>query len=75
MPLSIYPNPARDKVMIQGEGIQSIRLFDVSGKRLQSVFCQSEYQVELNLNYPAGMYFIEVSGGDWQESRKLMIAK
>jgi hypothetical protein len=73
--IRVYPNPATDKVIVQGSGITEIYLYDVSGKLLQAHRHDAEYQIELNLNYPAGVYFIQVAGEGWSETRKLVIAQ
>jgi hypothetical protein len=71
--INIFPNPATNKVTIQSEGISSIILYDVSGRVMQAQQYQSEYQIELGLNYPSGIYFIEIAGEGWREVRKLVV--
>jgi hypothetical protein len=73
VPLSIYPNPAKDKVMIQGEGIQSIMMYDVSGKVVYAQKYQNEYLVEIGLKFPSGVYFLQLTGDQWSETRKLVV--
>lgn len=55
-----YPNPARDQIHIQhanAAAIESIGIYDLTGKMLLSCKKQSTINIE---NLPAGMYTVEV---------------
>jgi hypothetical protein len=71
--IQVYPNPAKDKVIVQGSGITEIHLYDLSGKLLQAHRYQDAYQEEIKLDYPQGMYIIQVFGAGWQSQHKVVV--
>jgi hypothetical protein len=73
--IKVYPNPAKDKVIVQGSGITEIHLYDITGKLLQAHRYQDAYQEELRLDYPQGMYIIQVFGAGWSSQHKVVVAE
>jgi hypothetical protein len=71
--IKVYPNPAKDKVIVQGSGITEIHLYDIAGKLLQVHRYQDAYQEEIKLGYPQGMYIIQVFGAGWQSQHKVVV--
>jgi hypothetical protein len=71
--INIYPNPAKNKVIVQGSGITQIQLYDVAGKLLQAHRYQDAFQEEIMLNYPQGMYIIQVFGAGWNTQHKVVV--
>jgi len=71
--LNIFPNPASDKVIILGEDITEVHLMDIRGSLISAKRYQAEQKVEIDLNYPMGMYLIRIAGEGWSEVRKLLI--
>jgi hypothetical protein len=75
----IYPNPFTDKFTLEttGEAVSDLRLFDYSGKELQSVqLTQSGnngYLVDVS-NEPKGIYFLQFRGenNEQLEMRKII---
>jgi hypothetical protein len=74
--LSIYPNPAEDKCEMRNAkcDIKKIEIFNLSGERVY----YSEFPagtgkvVEVELNFPAGVYFVRVTGDKMVEVGKLI---
>ena len=71
--VSIFPNPAHDLVTVQGVGMKEIQLIDISGRILQEWHNIDTFSKEIGLSYPAGNYFIHVTGDNWQETKKLVV--
>ena len=71
--VSIFPNPAHDLVTVQGVGMKEIQLIDISGRILQEWHNIDSFSKEIDLSYPAGIYFIQVTGDNWQETKKLVV--
>lgn len=70
--LSIYPNPAEDKVVIEGKGISQVRVFNMMGQEtLNMVVDQDRVVIDL-APQPAGFYFIEVVSEQGLETSKLL---
>ncbi|WEK36373.1 MAG: T9SS type A sorting domain-containing protein [Candidatus Pseudobacter hemicellulosilyticus] len=74
-PLNIYPNPAVSELFINaGTGFQAV-LFNATGQR---VWSGSDHAGQLRLHtrdIKPGVYFLQVSGKGWQETRKVMIQR
>ncbi|MFH2096782.1 MAG: T9SS type A sorting domain-containing protein, partial [Bacteroidota bacterium] len=55
--VSVYPNPACDYIIINGEDIRNIRISDINGKILYS----GEYRKKLNVSFlPEGVYILTI---------------
>lgn len=60
MMISVYPNPAHDKLFVNAENIERIDIFSVSGQLMMST-TESEINVS---GLESGMYFIRVNCGE-----------
>ena len=61
LPISVYPNPAHDKVFIETEGIICVRLFDLHGQCLTEKPAEPCNRMELSLQgYASSIYLIEI---------------
>lgn len=70
--LSIYPNPAEDKVIIESKGIGQVRIFNMMGQEvLNRVVDQNRVVIDL-ASQPSGFYFIEVVSEQGLETSKLL---
>lgn len=70
--LSIYPNPAEDKVVIESIGISQVRIFNMMGQEiLNRVVDQDRVVIDL-ASQPSGFYFIEVVSEQGVETSKLL---
>jgi hypothetical protein len=59
--VTIYPNPAKDKINIEAAGtIQQVQLYDIQGRVLQTLLLNdTAAQVDIAAR-PVGVYFIKV---------------
>ncbi|HUM46970.1 MAG TPA: T9SS type A sorting domain-containing protein [Chitinophagales bacterium] len=76
MVATVFPNPASDYFLINTETLSlqdgTIRLFDLTGKLLESYVVQSE-TTEVGKTVPAGVYFLKIeSAGKTVQVMKLM---
>ena len=56
--INVFPNPATDYVIVEGEGLQQVDVFDATGRKKKSVSV-SENALQLNLtDLNPGIYFI-----------------
>ncbi|MEN0051455.1 MAG: T9SS type A sorting domain-containing protein, partial [Bacteroidota bacterium] len=72
-----YPNPASDLLTVALEGLSptplQLRILDTQGRILQEQSFHSTDLIELNVSdYPAGLYFVQVWGEDWQVVEKVL---
>ena len=66
--LLVYPNPAKDVLNIDSElAITTLRLFDITGKLVQTNTYDSEKTIEISLEgLPKGVYIVEVEEVGYQ---------
>lgn len=70
--LAFYPNPAEDKVIIEGFGISQVRIFNMMGQEIHhQVVNQDRVVIDL-ASQPSGFYFIEVVSEQGLETNKLL---
>jgi hypothetical protein len=85
MPLSVFPNPAKDHVMIDltlaSSAEVSLSLLDLQGRAVQVVasanrWSEGNHVLEVGTAHlPNGMYLVSVTAGDHREVRKLIIQR
>jgi len=70
----IFPNPSTGIFKVQsGENIDSIGIFDATGKLIKQILTKSK-ETEINLTgSPKGVYFIKIGSGKNQTSQKLIL--
>lgn len=69
--LSIYPNPASEKVFIKGETASAVEMYSMDGKKL-NVQLNSDQSVTVS-DLPKGMYILKIKIKDNWVNKKLMI--
>lgn len=73
--LSISPNPFGDVVAVKGwRGAGAVEVFSAEGKLQHQTRFVDECKIDLS-RFPAGLYFISVTGGDRKETRKVLKAE
>jgi hypothetical protein len=59
--VSLYPNPANDKVLVEAEDIKRVKVYNMQGQLLKTWDGEASQRVEISLhNIVAGMYAVEV---------------
>jgi len=74
--LRVYPNPAIDKIVLEGNlhGINQIRIYNFSGKILFSQTQNPEQAIDISC-LQAGLYFLQVQFESGLFTTKLLIAR
>ena len=68
----IYPNPVKDLVMIQGNDINSVSVYNSVGVLVERIDVRSN-EVEINMNdYNTGIYFVQVNTENGTATRKVV---
>lgn len=71
--ITVYPNPAKDFITVTSSGkIQTVELFDMSGKRIRSFTPASNDNYSL-AGVKAGMYILSVQADDKVTSVKVLV--
>jgi hypothetical protein len=75
--IKVYPNPAQQHVTIEGiDGYNRIQLIDITGKRLNDIILNKQYQININLDsYLNGLYFIMLMNEKETKTIKLTLSK
>jgi len=69
----MYPNPGNGKLFIEGTAIQSIEIFDLSGKKCKEIHPGNE-QIVLNLSsLQSGIYFVRICSKHGGSTQKLIL--
>ena len=71
--MSIYPNPANDKLFIESnENISNVEIYNLTGAAVLKQECNSD-KVEMNVKaLQSGVYFIRITTGDNTETRRFI---
>jgi len=71
LPIRIYPNPSPGWLFIDGDGVSSVTLFDVSGRELRRLSVSRRVKLDL----PAGIYFLKIETEAGPIHQKILILK
>lgn len=71
--VSVYPNPARDKVCLHCVGMEKVEAFDVMGRKILEKDCDSD-SVEIGFEQ-SGLYVVRVIAGNKDWTCKILIEK
>lgn len=77
--LKVYPNPAKNQLFVASEKqnkIESIQLYDFSGRLVRSIVVNNETQVQIDTkNLPAGNYMLRVQTRLGWENQKIELIR
>ena len=74
IPFTIYPNPSGGHLIIRGDNLETLQIYDVLGKLLLKETGPLEGTTNLNLtDFPAGIYFVTVKHKENSYTRKVYI--
>lgn len=73
---SVQPNPANDlvRVVFPDNDNYEIVLRDINGRQIFSALPKNSIQIDIS-SYPAGVYFLEVTGNTQRGVQKLMVTR
>jgi hypothetical protein len=68
----VYPNPAKDYLIISGlEGNAIAKIYTLTGQLIQRI--EFENEIKLNLNCKAGMYLVTITNGSQTTTKKIIV--
>lgn len=74
--VKIYPNPAKSWLKVSGVKVDAIRMVDSQGRHMKLAVRNKGKSYTLNLEgLPSGLYVIELSEGEEQLRRKVVVSK
>lgn len=60
--VNVYPNPTRNKVVVESEGIMGVKVYSMKGQLLQEIDGNGDDSVEISLrDYAPATYMLEVT--------------
>lgn len=68
----IYPNPAKNNIIIESQEKGAVRIYDLNGKLIQTSLKNSEKE-SIPLNLPKGIYWVEFESGKTKSTQKLIV--
>ncbi len=70
----IFPNPAKEKITVQGSNLQTIELYSQTGQRILQEQAKNPTHCEVSVNHlPAGLYFIKISTTDGKNATQKVV--
>ena len=75
-PLTIAPNPAREKTRINlsGKEFQELKVISIDGQLIENINIKEKDQITLNTNeYPRGVVLLKFSGNNSAVTKKLIL--
>lgn len=72
--VSVFPNPARDWVQIQGESLQSVDIYDSFGRRLLNLMATDSKQMQIDLRrFKSGVYVFQIHQTDCVKTVRVVV--
>lgn len=73
--VSIFPNPAKDKLNIKGNGIQNVTIYNVVGQVVYHNSNADNTQVIELGNMPSGIYMVKVDTTDGETVKRISVVR
>lgn len=72
--VSVFPNPTSDWVQIQAESLQSVDIYDSSGRRLLSLMANDSEQMQIDLRrFKSGVYVFQIHQTDCVKTVRVVV--
>ena len=76
IPVSLYPNPANDKVIVEADNILSVKVYDMWGQLLKAIDGANTSKVEISIqDLATAIYTVEVLTKQGKAVLKLSVVK
>lgn len=74
--LKVYPNPARDEVIVEGEGLKGVALMNLLGQQLKEVSSDGGNMVRISVdNLPPALYLIQVMTRNGNKTQMISVTR
>ena len=69
----VFPNPTRDYVIVEGDGIVSVQVYTISGIKIINYYANGQNRISISLgSHPKGVYMISVKTREGNLSQKVL---
>jgi len=74
--LELYPNPATEEVLVSGDGVKEVVLYDLTGRKVNAVTASSDGVTRLSVTGLApALYLVEIRTGKGNKTKLLSVTK
>ena len=74
--VEIYPNPARDELVVKGESMESIVLYDLTGRRIKEMVVRHEGEATLHVNdLNPGLYLVGIQSPSYNITKLVSVIR
>lgn len=71
--MKIFPNPARERVVVEMKGLQSLNVYNLSGMLLIEELADSSSKIEMSIDLPEGTYLLSAVTENGVFTQKLQV--
>lgn len=74
--LEVYPNPVKDELVVKGQGLMEVNLYNMLGQRVKRVSAMGDAEVIVNVeNLPQALYILEARTKYGNNTRLVSVIK
>lgn len=74
--LEVYPNPVKDELVVKGQGLMEVNLYNMLGQRVKRVSAMGDAEVNVNVeNLPQALYILEARTKYGNNTRLVSVIK
>ena len=73
--VKVYPNPTRDDLTIQAEGLRQVEVYNTLGQVVCRQECQADQIVISVSNLKSGIYMVKVYANDGESTRRISVVR
>ena len=74
--LEVYPNPVKDELVVKGQGLIEVNLYNMLGQRVKRVSAMGDAEVNVNVeNLPQALYILEARTKYGNNTRLVSVIK
>ena len=73
MPVDVFPNPVTDRVVVRGENLRSVTVYDSFGRLVTSIDVSGAMLMTDCSSWPAGVYLLNITNAQGQKVQKKVV--
>lgn len=74
--LKVYPNPARDELIVEGEGLKSVAVINLLGQRLKEEQVDGENEARISVDdLPPALYLVQVTTRNGNKTQLVSVTR
>ena len=74
--IEIYPNPAKDELVVEGEAMEYVAICDLMGRRIKEVAAANGERATLNVgDLPPALYLVVIQGKQYNKTKLVSVMR